>query len=93
MDFFKKSAVALTYDFQSEGAPKILVKGKGKNAELIEKIALENEIPLKEDPELAGILSRLPALSEIPDALYEIVAILYLELLEIDREKKGSGRE
>ncbi len=83
MDSFKKN-VALKYDFKSKEAPKVIAKGFRKNAELIEQIATENEIPIKKDEPLANMLSQLPVLAQIPDELYEVVATIYVELLKQD---------
>lgn len=83
MDFSKK-AVALKYDFHGQDAPLILAKGTGFTAKLVLDAAREAKIPLKEDPLLANALYQLPLLSEIPEALYNVIAALYIELIQAD---------
>lgn len=86
MESFKKKAVALKYDFHSDAAPRILAKGEGVQAVWMERLAVEQNIPVTNDPRLSEALSRLPVLSEIPEPLYELIAVLYFELLSWDRE-------
>jgi flagellar biosynthesis protein len=44
-------------------------------------LAEEHEVPLREDPELAALLSQIPLGDEIPEALYlavaEVIAFAY----------------
>lgn len=73
-------AVALKYDGQS--APTITAKGRGDLAQEIIDLAIANDIPLDNNPELVKILSSIPLGDEIPEALYiavaEIIAFAYL---------------
>jgi len=66
------AAVALKYD--SERAPVISATGTWELAEEIIRIAREHEVPLYENPELAGILARLSLNEEIPEELYRVIA-------------------
>ncbi|SFM17712.1 EscU/YscU/HrcU family type III secretion system export apparatus switch protein [Marinobacter zhejiangensis] len=68
----RPAAVALKYDGQH--APTISATGTDELAEEIIRIAREHGIPLYENPELAGILSRLELNDEIPETLYRVVA-------------------
>jgi len=72
----KNSAVSLKYRFESDSAPKITAKGKGKIAEKIIKIAKEHGIYIHEDPDLIEVLSQLDINEEIPPDLYLVVAEL-----------------
>lgn len=73
-------AVALKYDGQS--APTITAKGKGDIAQEIIDIALANDVPLDNNPELVNLLSSIPLGDSIPEALYiavaEVIAFAYL---------------
>ncbi len=73
-------AIALTYDGQN--APFVSATGEAELAEEILRIAKDNEIPIYENPELAGMLSRLELGDEIPELLYrciaEIIAFVYM---------------
>lgn len=76
-----KKAVALRYDREQEGAPRVIGKGKGLLAEKILEIAKEHGIPIHEDADLTELLSRLGLSEEIPPSAYlavaEILAFIY----------------
>ncbi|MBT4837964.1 MAG: flagellar protein FhlB [Methylococcales bacterium] len=73
-------AIALKYD--GDSAPHVVAKGKNHTAEKLFKHALDHNIPLHEDPEIAQILTFVPVGAEIPENLYraiaEIIAFSYL---------------
>lgn len=73
-------AIALQYD--GDNAPHVVAKGKGKTAEKIFNLALEHNVPLHEDAQVAKILSCIALGEEIPETLYiavaEIIAFAYL---------------
>lgn len=75
-----KSAVALHYDQKS--APKVTAKGRGELADQIIELARENSVPIREEPELAQLLSKVELGDEIPESLYvavsEIIAFVYM---------------
>lgn len=75
-------AVALEYDESEHNAPKILIKGVEKSASFIRKEAIRNGIPIIYDKKLARLLFRIPNGEEIPDILYEVVADIFLGLIE-----------
>lgn len=66
------AAVALKYD--GERAPVISATGTWELAEEIIRIARDNNVPLYENAELAGILARLSLNEEIPETLYRVIA-------------------
>jgi len=73
-------AIALQYD--GESAPTITAKGQGGLAQEIIELALANNIPLDNNPELVNVLSSIPLGDEIPEDLYiavaEVIAFAYL---------------
>ncbi len=73
---YTKKAVALKYDREIDGAPKVTAKGKGKVAEKIIEIAKKHDIPIKDDPDLIEVLSSLEIDEEIPSEIYVAVAEL-----------------
>lgn len=86
-------AVALEYDRRKNPAPKIVASGKGAIAEQILNIAFANGIKVREDAELAEILSLLEIDSIIPieafAAVAEILAYVYREnALASQREQR-----
>jgi len=71
-----KSAVALKYQTETDAAPKVTAKGEGLVAERIIQLARENEVPIKEDPDLVQILSQVDINKEVPPSVYKVVAEL-----------------
>lgn len=67
-----KKAIALKYD--EVKAPTLSAKGEAEIAEEIIRLANEHNIPLYENSELVGILSKLELGDEIPEVLYRVVA-------------------
>jgi flagellar biosynthesis protein len=70
----KTIAAALKYDSEKDAAPKIIAKGRGAIAEKIIELAKRNNIPVKSDPGLVQILSKLDIDEQIPVELYRAVA-------------------
>ncbi len=67
-------AVALEYDPDSEFAPKIVAGGRGAVAEQILQIAFAQGVKVREDSDLAEILSTIDVDSEIPLEAFAAVA-------------------
>ena len=67
-------AVALEYDSESEFAPKVVAGGRGKVAEQILQIAFDRGIKVREDADLAEMLSAIDIDSEIPVNAFAAVA-------------------
>ncbi|MEE8484279.1 MAG: EscU/YscU/HrcU family type III secretion system export apparatus switch protein [Nitrospinota bacterium] len=81
-----QKAVALKYEKETERAPKVAAKGKGKIAEKILEIAKEHGIPVHEDADLLEVLSQLDIDQEIPPYLYTVVAELLAFIYRINGE-------
>ena len=73
-------ATALRYDGQ--GAPTVTATGNGAVADAIVRAARRHNVPVCEDPALAGLLGQLKLGDEIPTALYtavaEVIAFAYM---------------
>ena len=67
-------AAALKYDTRKDAAPKVIAKGRGTIAERIIELAKKNNVPIKSDPGLVQILSKLDIDEQIPIELYKAVA-------------------
>ena len=68
------TAIALRYTPETGSAPKIVAKGEGFVAEEILRIARESDVPLRQDPALAGALATLDIGAQIPPELFRAVA-------------------
>ncbi|QUW04071.1 EscU/YscU/HrcU family type III secretion system export apparatus switch protein [Chloracidobacterium validum] len=69
-------AVAIRYDRKTMQAPQIVAKGADLMAAQIREIAREAGVPIKQDIPLARALYELEVNSEIPESLYEAIAIV-----------------
>jgi flagellar biosynthetic protein FlhB len=68
-------AVALKYSMETRGAPKVVAKGKNYLALRIRQKAIENQVPLIENPPLAqGLYKSVDVGQEIPADFYKAVA-------------------
>ena len=67
-------AAAIKYDNRKDAAPKVIAKGRGATAEKIIELAQKNNVPIKSDPALVQILSKLDIDEQIPVELYKAVA-------------------
>ncbi len=83
-----KRAVALRYHPESDKAPRVTAKGSGRVAEKIIEIAQKLNIPIKDDPDLVEILSKLDVEEEIPPGIYIVVAELLAFVYSLNRKKK-----
>jgi flagellar biosynthetic protein FlhB len=81
-------AIALSYNPNNMGAPKVIAKGAGFIAQRIREIALEHGVPLVENKLLAQTLFKTVSLGgDIPSSLYRAVA----EILVYVYKLKGSS--
>jgi flagellar biosynthetic protein FlhB len=67
-------AVALRYDREKDGAPRVLAKGIDARAEAIKALARDAEVPTLRNVPLAHALLRVDVNDEVPEALYDAVA-------------------
>ena len=87
MQVNKNKAVALGYNRSQDNAPKVLASGAGEIANKIISLAKEHDIPIKEDPDLIEILSKVEVDQEIPPNLYKAVAEIFSFLYKITNKK------
>ncbi len=77
-------AVALKYDTQGGGAPRVIAKGKDKIAQKIKALAKENGVPIRENKLLARSLFKDVEIGhEIPEKLFEAVAVILAEIFKV----------
>jgi flagellar biosynthesis protein len=77
----RQIAVALQYDLGGTSLPRVVANGKGAVAEQIIQLAFANGVKVREDPDLAQLLSVVELDTEIPAealvAVAEILAYVY----------------
>ncbi|MFO7749081.1 MAG: EscU/YscU/HrcU family type III secretion system export apparatus switch protein [Desulfobacteraceae bacterium] len=81
-------AVALGYEAKKAAAPKVVAKGEGTIARRIIEIAEEHDIPVKDDPDLIEVLSKLDIDEEIPPEIYVAVAELLAFVYSVNSKKE-----
>jgi flagellar biosynthetic protein FlhB len=87
-------AVALKYDEDKSGAPRVLAKGTGLIAAKIRELAAEHRIPTLEAPPLARALHQHVELGqEIPAELYTAVAEVLAWVFQLRSWRSGWGAE
>ncbi len=88
----RQLAVALGYQPGENRAPAVLARGWGLLAENILETAREHGVPVREDADLAEVLSRLDVGAEVPDELYEAIAELLAFLYRMNSGLRMAGR-
>ncbi len=88
-------AVAIKYDKEKGGAPRIVAKGMRKNAETIKEIARQAGVPILRNIPLAQALHKLDLEEEIPEELYEAVAEVLNFVFELkqNEQKRTDARK
>ncbi len=82
-------AIALKYDMEKDGAPKVIAKGADRVAQKIKEIARENNVPLHENVVLARALYYNCEIGdEIPEKLFKAVAEVLAYVFKQRKEKK-----
>jgi len=66
--------IAVSLQYEGEGAPVVTAKGTGHIAQQIIETAQQYDIPIKQDPQLVELLSQVELDQQIPEILYEAVA-------------------
>lgn len=81
-------AAALKYDSKKDAAPHVTAKGRGAIAEKIIDLAKKHDIPIKSDPALAQILSKLDMDEQIPVELYKAVAEILAFVYSVNTQRR-----
>ena len=82
----RKKAVAISYQENTDQAPRLVAKGKGRVAENIIQLAKANNVPLYEDPNLSHVLETLDLNAHIPPKLYRAVAEVLAFVYRVDQK-------
>jgi flagellar biosynthetic protein FlhB len=85
-------AVALRYDENGSGAPRVVAKGADLMAARIRELAAQSNVPLLEAPPLARALYKHVEIDqEIPAALYAAVAQVLAWVYQLEQFASGRG--
>jgi flagellar biosynthesis protein len=83
-------AAALQYDSKKDAAPRVTARGRGIVAEKIIELARKNDIPIKSDPSLVQLLSKVDIDQQIPLELYKAVAEILAFVYSMNERRRGS---
>ncbi len=86
----RREAVALAYG-ASDGAPRVVARGRGLIADEIIRRASEHQVFVHQSRELVALLMQVELDREIPPALYTAIAELLAWLYRIDRSLSPPG--
>jgi flagellar biosynthesis protein len=81
-------AAALKYDSRKDVAPHLTAKGRGAIAEKMIDLAKKNNIPIKADPALVQILSKIDIDEQIPVELYKAVAEILAFVYSMNTQRR-----
>ena len=70
----RQAAIALKHNLGQEAAPRVVAKGYGAVAEKIMKLAFENDVRVRHDPDLIEVLAAVEVDCEIPIEAFAAVA-------------------
>lgn len=84
----QKKAAALSYQADTDPAPRISAKGSGWVAEEIIARAKKHGVPIQEDATLTELLQAFETGRMIPPELYEAVAEIFLFIYNLDKESR-----
>ena len=87
-----REAVAVAYDPTAPDLPRVAAKGRGELAEELVRLALQHHIPIKYDPDLVQVLSRLDEGEALPEELYLVAAELLAFIYWVNQEYCGKNR-
>ena len=87
----RSKAVALRYRTDEDAAPVVVASGYGQIADKIIGVAEEEGIPVFKDDSAASMLCMLEVGRNIPPELYEVIAVIYMQILTASKKIKRSG--
>ncbi len=86
-------SVALKYDSEGSGAPKVVAKGVDEVALKIREVARHYDVPIMASPALTRSLYHTTKLGQdIPEGLYVAVAQVLAFVFQLEQYRKGKGQ-
>ena len=83
------ASVALKYNPEKDYTPIVVASGHGHVAEKIINLADENGVPVFRDDSATALLTMLNVGQGIPPELYQLVAGIYVQVMQIAKEKNS----
>lgn len=88
----RQVAIALSHDIGSDQAPTVVAKGYGALAEQILRLAFDNDVKVRKDPDLAQILEVVDVDCEIPVQAFAAVAEILTYVYRMNGALPAGGR-
>jgi flagellar biosynthesis protein FlhB len=85
-------AIALKYDKNKDGAPRVIAKGMDLKAAKIRELAKSADVPLMRNVPLAHALLRVDVNQEVPEELYDAVAEVMNFVYQLQQERLVSKK-
>lgn len=85
-------AIALKYDKEKDGAPRVIAKGMRLKAEKIKELAKAAGVPFMKNTTLAAALYRVDVGQEVPEELYDAVAEVLNFVYALQQEQQGKKK-
>ena len=83
----RKKRIAASLEYKAEAAaPLVTALGRGDQAERIIALAKEAGVPIKEDPDLINIISKVDLGQEIPEEIYALVAEILTFIYSVNND-------
>ena len=79
-------AAALSFDPIRDRAPRLTAFGRGEDASEILRLAAQHQIPIKYDPDLVQVLSKLDVGQTVPEEVYLVVAEILAFIYWVNQE-------
>ena len=84
-------AVALAYDPWKTDLPRVTASAEGELAGELVRLAAEHGIPIRYDPDLVQVLSKLELGDAIPEEVFVVVAEILAFIYRVNQEYFSDG--
>ncbi|HOO75527.1 MAG TPA: EscU/YscU/HrcU family type III secretion system export apparatus switch protein [Tepiditoga sp.] len=84
----EKKAIAISYNRETDTAPKVVAKGAGIIAEKIIEVAKNTDVPIIEDKNKAEEFYGVDLNVEIPKEMYKVAAEILAFIYSLDKKKR-----
>ncbi len=84
-------AVALQYDRQEDAVPRVVASGRGALADRILELAFAHGVKVREDADLAEILTAVEVGHQIPLAAFAAVAEILFYIYRANERQPAAG--
>jgi flagellar biosynthesis protein len=86
-------AVALAHEQEEGRVPKVVAGGRGRVAEQILQVAFQNGVKVREDADLAQLLSAIDIESEIPLEAFAAVSEILVYVYQANNDTINTGND